>query len=95
MECSNFAEAIERAVGLLQGFTAEKIKDGEITDAELDQLQGELETIIDGIETERECRETAWQAAAGHAADKNRSEKANWQDLDLSNVKPGQDQRGV
>lgn len=74
-ECQSFSEIIERVVGLLQGFTAEKIKDGEITDAELDQIQGELEAIIAGIEYERECRETAKQAAASHAADKNRSEK--------------------
>ena len=46
MECSNFAEIINQAVGLLQGFTAHKIADGEITDLELDQLQGELEAII-------------------------------------------------
>lgn len=95
MDCQSFAEIIERAIGLLQGFTAQKIADGEITDAELDQLQGELEAIIAGIEYERECRETARQAAAGHAADTNKATKVGWQDLDLSDVKPGQDQRGT
>lgn len=95
MECLSFADLIGRGIAMLQGFTAQKTADGEITDAELDQLQGELEAIISGIEYERECRETARQAAAGHAADKNRAERVNWQDLDLSDVKPGQDQRGA
>lgn len=70
-----FAEIIERAVGLLQGFTYQKLSDGEISDVELDQLQGELEEIISAIEYERECRETARQSAQGHAADKNNSER--------------------
>lgn len=76
-ECGSFAEIIERAVGLLQGFTAQKISDGEISDAELDQLQGELEAIIAGIEYERECRDTARQSAARYEADKNRAEKVD------------------
>jgi len=70
-----FGDMMQRAIGLLQGFTALKMADGEFSDAELDQLQGELEEIISVIEYERELRESARQAAAGHAADKNNSEK--------------------
>lgn len=62
-----FGEIITRAIGLLQGFTAQKTEDGEISDSELDQLQGELEEIISAIEYERECRQTALQEAQGNA----------------------------
>lgn len=75
MDCNSFADLIERAIGLLQGFAAQKVADGEITDTELDQLQGELEAIIAGLEYERECRETARQAASSHVADKNCAER--------------------
>lgn len=73
----DFIQAIARAIGLLQGFTAMKIQDGEFSDAELDQLQGELEAIISAVEYERECRQAALDAAGGAdvRGDKNQAEK--------------------
>lgn len=70
-----FGEIVLRAIGLLQGFTSQKLEDGEISDSELDQLQGELEEIISAIEYERELRDVARQAAASHSADLNNAVK--------------------
>lgn len=60
---------------------------------ELVELREALESCVAALEYEEACIDEACQSAMSHAADKNRAEKVNWQDLDLSNVKPGQDQR--
>lgn len=59
MIANNFMEAI----GLLQGFTAAKCADGELSDDELNQMRGELEAIIDAIDYVIDLRQTALQAA--------------------------------
>jgi hypothetical protein len=73
----DLCEKINRAIGLLQGFTAEKTRDDDLSDTEIEQLIGELETITAALQFELECRQEACQQAGGHASDKNRAEKVS------------------
>lgn len=73
----DLCDKINRAVGLLRGWTAEKTKDGELSDTEIEQLIGEIETITAALQYELECRQEACQQAGGHASDKNKAEKVS------------------
>ncbi len=77
----DLCEKINRAVGLLQGWTAEKTKDDDLSDAEIEQLIGELETITAALQYELECRQEACQQAGGHASDTNRASKISTDDV--------------
>lgn len=57
-------EAVTEAVGLLQGFTAQKTADGELTDDEIETMIGELTAIIDALQYELECRQEAYGTAS-------------------------------
>lgn len=57
-------ERINAAIGLLQGFTAQKTKDGELTEDEIEQMLGELDVIKEALQYELECRQEACMAAA-------------------------------
>lgn len=95
----DFAEIITRAAGLFQGWTAQKAADGEVTLDELDQMDGELDEIKSAIEQQRALILAALEDAGGRdvQADTNRAQKiahkGRLEDLDVSGVKPGQDQR--
>ena len=58
------AEQVQEAIGLLQGFTAQKAADGELTDTEIEQMIGELEAIICALQFAMDQRQEALQAAA-------------------------------
>ena len=92
-----FAEVITRAAGLFQGWTAQRAADGEVTLDELDQMDGELDEIKTAIEQQRALILAACEDAGGRdrQGDTNRAQKINLESLDVSGVKPGQDQRGV
>lgn len=95
----NFAEVITRAAGLFQGWTSQKADDGEITLAELDQMDNELDEIKAAIEQQRALILAACEDAGGRdcQGDTNRAQKiahkGRLEDLDVSGVKPGQNQR--
>jgi hypothetical protein len=67
--------ALTTGVEMQRVLLVEFCKDREITDGELDQYKGCLEVQLAAIEYETELRESAKQAAAGHASDKNNAEK--------------------
>ena len=50
MADSELSGRIARAVGMLCGFTAEKIADGELSETEIEQLLGELSVITDALQ---------------------------------------------
>jgi ferritin-like protein len=58
------AEQVQEAIGLLQGFTADKCKDGELAEDEIKQMIEELETIIAALRCSLEQTEEACNAAA-------------------------------
>jgi hypothetical protein len=58
------AEKVQKAILMLQAFTAQKCEDGELTDTEIEQMIGELEAIINALQFTMEQRQEALQAAA-------------------------------
>ena len=79
----------------------EYTKDGELSDDELANYKGALEVQIAAIDYEMACREKACEDAGGRdcTGDLNRAQKiahkGYLEDLDVENVKVGQDQRKV
>jgi hypothetical protein len=96
-----FAEVIERAAGLFYEWTSKKAADGEVTLDDLDQMDGELDEIKSAIEQQRALILAALEDAGGrdNQGDLNKAQKVTHkgylEDLDVSSVKPGQDQRRI
>lgn len=59
---------------MIEAMLLEKAEDG-LSDAELDQLDGELGVFVSAVEMERELRQAAYEDARSLSADKNKAEK--------------------
>jgi hypothetical protein len=71
----DLCEALTIGVEMQRVLLIEFKKDGELSDEELEKYRGALEVQMAAVEYETELRESAKQAAAGHASDKNNAEK--------------------
>ena len=57
-------DALREAMYILDASIEEKSKDEELSDVEIEDMIAELETIVDALQYELECRQEACHAAS-------------------------------